>query len=575
MKDLLRKKSISVALSEINNSNEQHSLRRTLNAWDLTAFGIAAVIGAGIFSTIGKGALNGGPGVSLLFVFTALACAFSALCYAEFASKVPIAGSAYTYGYIAFGEIIAWIIGWDLLLEYAIGNVVVAISWSDYFTDILNMTLSNFNMKFPTWLASDYYSALRSFSEFTANPKATNNAVFYSNVNAYTNAPIIAGIRIIFDFPALMITALITLLVYVGVQESKRTSNTLVIIKLLVILLVIVIGAIYIDTSNWTPFLPNGFSGMMKGVSSVFFAYIGFDAISTTAEECKNPKRDLPKGILYSLLICTVLYILISLVMTGMVNYTNFKGVGDPLSFIFTFHNVTWMRWVVGVSAVLAVANVLLVFQMGQPRIWMSISRDGLLPPAFSRIHPRFKTPSFSTILTGFVVGIPLFFFNADELTDFTSLGTLFAFVIVCGGILFMPRDTGDKEGKFRVPYVNGQFIIPIAFIVSVVSLQYFVPDAFTNLLKVPKEFSDKSWGIFARFPTWLFVLGTIYIVIKTYQLKYSIIPVLGLLSCFYLMTEVPFVAWIRFVLWLAVGLIIYFGYSRQHSKLNNRTKTV
>ena len=407
-----------------------------------TFFGVAAIIGAGIFSGIGTAASNGGPGIVLLYIFTAIACGFAALCYAEFASTVPVSGSAYTYSYVAFGEIFAWIIGWDLLMEYAIGNIAVAISWSDYFTNLM----SKAGLHIPDWLTMDYVTA-----------KGQQAA-------AWADAPNIGGLRIIMDLPALLIVALITYIVFRGIKESRSASNLMVIIKLVVIFFVIVLGAYYVNPSNWSPFTPEGFGGIMKGVSAVFFAYIGFDAISTTAEECKNPQRDLPRGMIYSLIICTVVYVLLALVLTGMVHYTKLN-VGDPLAMVFDERGLKFIGGIVAISAIIATASVLLVFQLGQPRIWMSMSRDGLLPKIFSRIHPKYGTPSFSTILTGVVVAVPALFLNLNEVLSLTSIGTLFAFVMVCGGILVLQQRKDRPESKFKVPYVNAQFIYPALLI--------------------------------------------------------------------------------------------------------------
>ena len=448
---LFRKKSIERIQLDASSGfgdaeHEGQKLKRALGVLDLTALGIAAVIGAGIFSTIGSAAYNGGPAVALLFVFTAIACAFAALCYAEFASMIPVAGSAYTYAYASFGELIAWIIGWDLLMEYAIGNIAVAISWSDYFTGLL----AGYHVNIPQYLAMDFLSASRGFDAEGAKIGALLEAGntldqiramdgMGAAVNAYqawTTAPTVGGLRLICDLPALVIVFIITALVYIGIKESKTASNVMVAIKLAVILLVIVLGAFYVQPANWSPFAPNGATGVLKGVSAVFFAYIGFDAISTTAEECRNPQSDLPRGMIYSLIICTLLYVLISLALTGMVSYKNLN-VGDPLAYVFGPEgaNIPWLSGIIAISAVIAMATVLLVFQLGQPRIWMSMSRDGLLPPIFSAIHPRFKTPWFSTIITGLVVAIPSLFMNLTEVTDLSSIGTLFAFILVCGGV--------------------------------------------------------------------------------------------------------------------------------------------
>lgn len=561
---LFRRKSIPTILREAEqglSDAEGHvsGLKKVLGVRDLTAMGIAAVIGAGIFSSIGKASYDGGPGVVFLYIFTAIACSFAAMCYAEFASTVPVSGSAYTYSYVAFGEIFAWIIGWDLLMEYAIGNIAVAISWSDYFTNLMGKA----NLHIPDWLTMDYVTAKRGFAE--ASDAITNGAAIegldstvQSRFAAWTQAPGIFGIRIIMDLPAMLIVALITYIVFVGIRESRTASNIMVIIKLAVIFLIIVLGAYYVNPDNWSPFTPTGFSGIMKGVSAVFFAYIGFDAISTTAEECKDPQRDLPRGMIYSLIICTVLYVLLALVLTGMVHYTKLN-VGDPLALVFDERGMKFISGVIAVSAIIATASVLLVFQLGQPRIWMSMSRDGLLPKIFSRLHPKYKTPSFSTILTGLFVAIPALFLNLEIVLSLTSIGTLFAFVLVCGGILVLQKQPDRPPSKFRVPYVNAQFIIPAAFVIAVALVAWKAPDHFRQL--------------FTRdgYPMLLFWILAAIISVLTFTKKFSLIPVLGLISCFYLMAQETHRVWIRFIGWLLLGLIIYFLYSRQHSKLAKR----
>ena len=335
---LFRKKSIESILKNAEAESPHGSLAKHLGVRDLTAFGIAAIIGAGIFSTIGKASADGGPGVILLFIFTALACSFAAFAYAEFASLIPVSGSAYTYSYVAFGELFAWIIGWALIMEYAIGNVTVAISWSDYFTTLFHNV---FHVKMNEWLCLDYFTAKQNFglvNELLKNGKsieeinkAPETLGLIEGYAAYRTAPQFLGMHLIFDLPALIINVLITMLVYRGIKESRNASNMMVVIKIVVVLVVIFVGAFYVNTSNWDPFLPNGLPGLLKGISAVFFAYIGFDAISTTAEECRNPQRDLPRGILYSIIICTVLYVAIALVITGMVNYSELN-VGDPLA---------------------------------------------------------------------------------------------------------------------------------------------------------------------------------------------------------------------------------------------------
>jgi amino acid transporter len=560
-KGIFRKKNISKILADVASgfSDSEHSvtgshLKKELNVKDLTLMGIAAVVGAGIFSTIGVASFHGGPGVTMLFVITAITCGFSALCYAEFASRIPVAGSAYTYAYASFGELIAWIIGWDLLMEYAIGNIAVAISWSEYFVNLLE----GFNIHMPHYLTMDYFSAFRaheSLQQLMASGRLAGiTDSMRAGAAAWNTAPGIDGFKLIANIPALVIVIAITYLVYIGIRETKKATNAMVYLKLAIVIAVIVIGFFYVTQAIWHPFLPNGFGGMMKGVSGVFFAYIGFDAISTTAEECEDPQRDLPRGMIYSLIICTVLYILIALVLTGMVSYKDLN-VGDPLAFVFKqvgLHNISY---IISVSAVIATASVLLIFQLGQPRIWMSMSRDGLLPKAFSRIHPKYKTPSFATVVTGFVVAIPALFMNLTEVTDLTSIGTLFAFVLVCGGVLLLPREAAQK-GKFHLPYVNAKWIAPAVFIIGV-----FV-------------FWKPMIGLFSgenrheNFPYFLFILLSAVLTVLAFIKNLSLIPVLGLISCFYLMTELGYTNWLRFLIWLVIGLVIYFTYSYKNSKL-------
>ena len=552
-------------------------LVRTLRLKDLVAFGIAAIIGAGIFSTIGNASAAGGPAVSLLFIFTAIACGFSALCYAQFASSIPVSGSAYTYAYASFGELVAWIIGWDLLMEYAIGNIAVAISWSDYFTAVLN----GIGLGIPKYLTMDYLSASRGYEEAVAQ-LAQGNALTSLPFNiqeaylAWQNAPALGGIKLIADFPALGITALITYLVYVGVKESKRTANLLVLLKLIVIFIVIAVGAFYINPDNWSPFAPNGVSGIMKGVSAVFFAYIGFDAISTTAEECENPQRDLPRAMIIALLLCTFLYVIIALVLTGMVPY-NELAVGDPLSFVFSRVNLDVIAGIVAVSAIVAMASVLLVFQYGQPRIWMSMSRDGLLPKAFSRIHPKYKTPYFATVVTGFVVAVPALFMNLTEVTDLTSIGTLFAFVLVCGGVLVQEDYHEVPAGRkiFRVPYINGKYVLPLLMLVGLAILLIYNRDGIDNFLSMSNG-TESGWDVFKhKIPLLGFFVVAAVITVLTFMRNMSLIPVLGLLTNLYLMTELGITNWSRFLIWLVLGLIIYFFYGYNNSKLAGREKAV
>ena len=564
-----------------------HSLRRTLGVFDLTLMGIAAIVGAGIFAMVGKASYNGGPAVALLFVFTAFACGFSALCYAEFASRIPVAGSAYTYAYASMGEFIAWIIGWDLIVEYAIGNIAVAISWSDYFTGLLK----GYGIEIPLHFTMDFLTARRGFAAvneavaggatveaLTAGCTAAEAAVSCSQVDAYLawlNAPKIGGMSIVADLPALLIVVVITALVFVGIRESKFASTTLTILKVAIILLVIFLGLNYVNPDNWSPFAPNGVEGVLKGVSAVFFAYIGFDALSTTAEECKDPRRDLPRAIILSLVICTILYIAIALTLTGMVSY-KLLDVGDPLAFVFGPEgaNLPWVAGIIAVSAVIALATVFLVFQIGQPRIWMAMSRDGLLPKIFSSIHPKFKTPWFATIITGIVVAIPALFMNLTEVTDLASIGTLFAFVVVCAGVLF--KDAEFKESGTRyVPYINAQVFLPLILAAVIGVVYYYNPNFVSDFLTLTPAEGESMLGAFShKIPGIMFLIVAAALLVLSLTKKLSLIPTLGLLSCLYLMTELGITNWIRFGLWLLAGLIIYFLYGYKNSKLNSRPET-
>jgi amino acid transporter len=584
---LFRRKEISSILSEAAKGEgdaHSHGLKRVLTTRDLTFFGIAAIIGAGSFSSLGEAVFKGGPGVVLLFVITGIACAFTALCYSEFASRIPVAGSAYTYAYASFGELLAWIIGWALIMEYSIGNIYVAFSWSDYFTSFLHKISDEYpdyiNLHIPDYLTCSYAEAHKA---------VLNNSLNTESVNAWNSAPMLGNLRIILDLPALIINLLITYLVYRGIKESRNFSNAMVMLKLAIVTLVILVGGTLLFshglTFNWTPvndegvktFMPNGFGGVMAAVASVFFAYIGFDAVSVLAEESKNPQRDLPKGMIYSLVICTVVYILLALILTGTVHYKNFEGVGDPLAFIFEKQNLNigWMQLLVSICAVVAMTSVLLVFQMGQPRIWMSMSRDGLLPPAFQKVHQKFKTPSFATIVTGIVVGVPILFTEKTFVLDFTSIATLFAFVLVCGGVLLIPRKE-KQAGRFNIPYINGQFIYPLIIAGALFLFMSLSKNYFSNLFNFDfssnKDYTEGKLSFMdlatPNISFIIFWLTCIALCILTFVKKYSLIPLMGVTTCLYLLTGMTKSNWAWFLSWLALGLIFYFLYGYKKSKL-------
>jgi basic amino acid/polyamine antiporter, APA family len=578
--NLFRKKNVQDALNAAD--IEQHGgagLEKNLRLWDLTALGIAAIIGAGIFSTIGSASYDGGPGVVYLFIFTAVACGFAAFAYAEFASMLPVSGSAYTYSYVAFGELIAWIIGWALIMEYAVGNITVAVSWSGYFTGLCD----SIGWHVPEWAQVDYVTASKTYHslpmEVVRNPQYPLDSLARGEreaLLAWRDAPQVGGLRTILDLPAIIMSLLITVLVYVGIRETKNAGNLMVILKMAVVLMVIVVGVFYVNPANWDPFLPNGFGGVMAGVSSVFFAYIGFDALSTTAEECKNPQRDLPRAMVYSIVICTVLYIIIALILTGMIKYDQLK-VDDPLAFVFNKVGLHWFSGIVAVSAVVAMAGVFLVFQLGQPRIWMTMSRDGLLPKQFSHIHPKYKTPDFATIMTALFVVVPMLFIPSDRVTDLCSMGTLFAFVLVCAGVLKLQVTPNAPRGKFRTPYINGQWIFPALLAgVAAYAFTQYQQDVMAWLTNAPVLNDDgvleSGFTAFRhKIPMWLFIItcGTLaYFAIKH---KLSLIPMLGLVSCLYMMAQIRASSWLGFSIWLVIGLVIYFSYGYKNSKLSRR----
>jgi APA family basic amino acid/polyamine antiporter len=491
LKPLFRTKSLDTIPT--GGAGSPHQLRRVLGAFDVVMLGIGAIIGAGIFATIGTAAAGdatrpgAGPALILSFVITAVACGFAALCYAEFAAMVPLSGSAYTYAYATLGELVAWIIGWDLIIEYAVGNVAVAISWGNYFKTFVQ----GFGIVIPDWLSTDYRTAGRI-------------------PGLLEHAPHIFGVPIVFNILAFGIVAIITVVLVLGVRESATATSGMVVIKLAVLCLFVVVGWHYTRAENWRPFAPNGWAGVQSGAAIVFFAYIGFDAVSTVAEEVRDPKRDLPIGIIGSLIVCTIIYVVVALVFTGIIPYGELvrklsTEQAEPLTMALEYANIgRWGPALIGIVAfgsIVAHTAVLLVFQLGQPRIFFSMARDGLLPASFARVHPRYGTPHVTTILTGVAVGLCAMFTTIDEMVDLTNIGTLFAFVLVCLGILLLrKRDPGRHRG-FRTPWV-------------------------------------------------------------------PFVPVAGIAACAYLMLGLPRVTWIRFALWLAVGLVVYFSYSRQRSVL-------
>jgi basic amino acid/polyamine antiporter, APA family len=492
-----------------NDIAERGGLRRSLGKWHLTALGVGATIGAGIFATTGTAIVGdtvrpgAGPAIVLSFLLTAITCGFAALCYAEFASMVPISGSAYTYAYASLGELVAWIIGWDLIVEYAVGNIGVAIGWSGYFRELL----THFGLALPPWLATDFRSAQLAAEAVAAG--ATDATSLYL-ASALTTAPHIFGFNVIANLPAFLVVAGITCILVLGIRESATSNNAMVILKVAIILFFVAVGLTLIRPGNWTNpeiggFAPNGFAGISAGAAIIFFSYIGFDATSTAAEEAKNPARDMPFGIIMSLIICTVLYILVAGVMTGVAPWPKL-GTAEPMITALALADgsprlISISRFIVSLGAVFAMTSVLLVFQLGQPRIFMSMSRDGLLPPFFSKVHPRFKTPYVGTIITGTFVGSFAAFANIAEVVELTNIGTLFAFILVSAGVIVLRKAEPDRPRPFRAPWV-------------------------------------------------------------------PLTPILAILSCLYLMLQLPWVTWVRFALWLALGLVIYFLYGIRHSRL-------
>lgn len=544
-KSLFRRKDISKG----GHGDEvtDYGLKRVLGVKDLTLFGIAAIIGAGIFSTIGRAAFNGGPAVSLLFVFVAVACIFTALCYAQFASMISTSGSAYTYTYATLGEVFAWAIGWALILEYAVSNMVIAISRSGYFTTMLE----GFGVHWPHYLSIGYLSAYEAFQKVMSGESHLPANILQA-AETYRTAPEFMGMKVLVNVPAGAVIAVLSALVFVGIKESRFVNNLLVFLKIGIILLVIGAGCFFVRPENWSPFAPNGAQGILGGVAAVFFSFIGFDSISTTAEECKNPQRDMPRAMLYCLGICTVLYIAITLVLTGMVNYKEL-GVDDPLAYVFQKVDMDFIAGIVSVSAVIAITSAILVFQIGQPRIWMTMSRDGLLWPRFGKIHPKYKTPTFATLIAGIIVCVPSLFLDMQFVVDLTSVGTFFAFILVCSGILYLDYKGYSKKAKFKVPYINGKYIVGVLFLITAV--------LFITKLDYKEIISEKPLLIIF-WATWLCMS------FAAYKFRFSLLPTIGILINLYLMTELGWSNWYMFLIWLAIGLIIYFLYGYKKSKL-------
>jgi APA family basic amino acid/polyamine antiporter len=448
LKALFHRKTVDTIIRESEASETR--LNRVLGSFDVTMIGIGAVIGAGIFTMVGEAAVGAssgypaGPALILSFVLTAIACGFAALCYAEMAAMVPIAGSAYTYTYATLGEFCAWIIGWDLIIEYAIGNVAVAISWSGYFNDFLK---NWFGLDIPLWARLDYRT-------------------FVQKGMDVASAPHVFGVPIVFNLPAVCIVAALTWLLVRGIRESTRFNGLMVIMNLSILALFVGIGFYYFNPDHWVPFAPGGFKGIQVGAAIVFFAYIGFDSVSTVAEETKNPARDMPIGIIGSLIVCTIIYILVTAALTGMIPFAGLKEkVGEPLVAGLQYNNVSgWIVGMVALGAIISQTAVLLVFQMGQPRIFFSMSRDGLLPANFRKIHPKYHTPHVTTIWTGVAVATLAAFCNIDEMAKLCNIGTLFAFMLVCFGVMVLRWTEPDRKRPFKVPFVNVVGTLGIAF---------------------------------------------------------------------------------------------------------------
>jgi basic amino acid/polyamine antiporter, APA family len=472
-----RVKPLDSLLAETEHPDKQ--LRRTLGPWQLTFLGIGAIIGAGIFSTAGTAAAGGenhlgaGPALVISFVVVAIACGFAALCYAEFAAMVPVSGSAYTYAYATLGELIAWIIGWDLVLEYAVGNVAVAISWSGYFQELLR----GFGFQWPLWLGTDYRSAAQAAAQVaTAQGSAVDLATLASPVlrdaGALEQAPRLFGVPFVINLPAMLIVLLLTVVLVRGIRESAGLNSAMVILKLGIIALFLAMGAFFVKPDNWSPFAPNGWAGISGAAAIIFFAYIGFDAVSTASEEARNPQRDMPIGMIASLIVCTLIYVAVALVLTGMLDWKQL-GTAEPLATAFSARGMNWTAGIIAFGAVFATTSVLLVFQIGQPRILFSMARDGLLPAWAARVHPRFRTPHVTTMISGISVATFAGITNINEVVELCNIGTLFAFVIVAAAVIVLRVRDPQRARPFRAPFFP---FVPIAAILTCGYLMYLQP---------------------------------------------------------------------------------------------------
>jgi APA family basic amino acid/polyamine antiporter len=491
-------------------------MKKALSAFDLVAFGVGATIGSGIFALTGTacagqmaseqswwstpiinfmlgsqlGREPAGPALIISFIIAAFACGLAALCYAELAAMIPVSGSAYTFAYASLGELIAWIIGWDLILEYAVGNIAVAVSWSDYLWHFLHGIAG---IKVPLWLTCDTSTA---FTRIEQIAKGSPQAELYSSLAL----PNLFGHDFAINIPAFMIVAFITWLLVIGIKESAKVNLIVVLVKCLIVFFFIIYGMGFVNTANWVPFAPGGFVGIMGGAAIVFFSFIGFDAVSSTAEEAKNPQKDMPIGMIGSLLICTFLYCAVSLVLTGILPYTTYANDAAPVATALSHAGGNWAQALVSLGALAGMTSVLLVFQLGQPRIFMAMARDGLLPKFFAKLHPKYQTPYIPTILTGLAVGITAMFLDIGQAAELTNIGTLAAFILVCGGVIVLRKNDPLRDRPFRCPAV-------------------------------------------------------------------PYMPIAGIISCFILMVSLPVITWVRFIVWMAAGMLIYFCYGYQKHK--------